>query len=69
MLILVGFSLGYVINLRTQMKVEFLTGDRILKKFYERFVLGEKSKYIDDDGSVIRKPGAQYDENGVRALY
>lgn len=50
-------------------KVEFLTTDRILTKFYERFVKGEKSKYIDDDGSVIKSPGAQYDENGVRALY
>lgn len=50
-------------------KVEFLTTDRILTKFYERFVKGEKSKYIDDDGSVIKMPGAQYNEEGVRALY
>ena len=50
-------------------KVEFLTTDRILEKFYQRFILGEKSKYIDDDGSVIKMPGAQYDEDGVRALY
>ncbi len=51
------------------LQVEFLTTDRVLTKFYERFVLGEKSKYIDDDGNVIKNPGAQYDENGVRALY
>jgi len=50
-------------------KVEFLTTDRILNKFYERFIKGKKSEYIDDDGNVIKSPGAQYDENGVRALY
>lgn len=49
--------------------VEFLTTDRILKKFYERFILQKKSEYIDDDGNVIKMPGAQYDEIGVRALY
>lgn len=50
-------------------KVEFLTTDRILTKFYKRFVQGEKSEYIDDDGNVIKMPGAQYDADGVRALY
>lgn len=50
-------------------KVEFLTTDRILTKFFERFVLQKKSEYIDDDGNVIKVPGAQYDEDGVRALY
>lgn len=49
--------------------VEFLTTDRILTKFFERFVLQKKSEYIDDDGNVIKTPGAQYDEDGVRALY
>lgn len=49
--------------------VEFLTTDRILTKFFERFVLQKKSEYIDDDGNVIKMPGEQYDENGVRALY
>jgi chlorophyll(ide) b reductase len=49
--------------------VEFLTTDRILTKFFERFVLQKKSEYIDDDGNVIKVPGAQYDELGVRALY
>jgi len=49
--------------------VEFLTTDRILTKFFERFVLQKKSEYIDDDGNVIKVPGAQYDEDGVRALY
>ncbi|GAX23383.1 chlorophyll(ide) b reductase [Fistulifera solaris] len=49
--------------------VDFLTTDRILTKFFERFVLQKKSQYIDDDGNVIRMPGEQYDETGVRALY
>eukprot|EP00591_Stephanopyxis_turris_P009897 CAMPEP_0195517944 /NCGR_PEP_ID=MMETSP0794_2-20130614/11838_1 /TAXON_ID=515487 /ORGANISM="Stephanopyxis turris, Strain CCMP 815" /LENGTH=332 /DNA_ID=CAMNT_0040646829 /DNA_START=152 /DNA_END=1150 /DNA_ORIENTATION=- len=49
--------------------VEFLTTDRILTKFFERFVLQKKSEYIDDDGNVIKVPGADYDEDGVRALY
>lgn len=49
--------------------VEFLTTDRILTKFFERFILQKKSEYIDDDGNVIKVPGAQYDETGVRALY
>mmetsp|Transcript_31658 Transcript_31658/g.74491 ORF Transcript_31658/g.74491 Transcript_31658/m.74491 type:complete len:329 (-) Transcript_31658:1397-2383(-) len=49
--------------------VEFLTTDRILNKFFERFILQKKSEYIDDDGNVIKVPGAQYDETGVRALF
>jgi len=49
--------------------VEFLTTDRILTKFFERFVLQKKSEYIDDDGNVIRFPGEQYDADGVRALF
>lgn len=49
--------------------VEFLTTDRILNKFFERFILQKKSEYIDDDGNVIKVPGEQYDETGVRALY
>ena len=49
--------------------VEFLTTDKVLKKFYEKFVEGKKSEYIDDDGNVIKVPGAQYDEIGVRKLY
>lgn len=49
--------------------VEFLTTDRILTKFFERFVLQKKSEYIDDDGNVIKVPGEQYDELGVRSLY
>jgi len=49
--------------------VEFLTTDRILTKFFERFILQKKSEYIDDDGNVIKMPGAAYDETGVRALY
>lgn len=49
--------------------VEFLTTDKILVKFFERFILGKKSEYIDDDGNVIKLPGAQYQDNGVRCLY
>ena len=49
--------------------VEFLTNDRVLQKFFERFILQKKSEYIDDDGNVIKMPGAQYDPSGVRALY
>ena len=49
--------------------VEFLTTDRILNKFFERFILQKKSEYIDDDGNVIKVPGEQYDELGVRSLY
>jgi len=50
-------------------KVEFLTTDRILTKFFNRFIKGEKSEYIDDDGNVIKVPGAQYLDNGVRVQY
>jgi len=49
--------------------VEFLTTDRILNKFFQRFILQKKSEYIDDDGNVIKVPGEQYDENGARLLY
>jgi len=49
--------------------VEFLTTDKILVKFFQRFILGEKSEYIDDDGNVIKRPDAQYQDNGVRVLY
>ena len=50
-------------------KVEFLTTDRVLTKFFGKFVLGEKSEYIDDDGNVIKLPGAQYQDNGVAKQY
>jgi len=50
-------------------KVEFLTPDRILTKFFKRFVLEEKSEYIDDDGNVKKMPGAQYADNGVKMQY
>merc|ERR1712216_74816 len=50
-------------------KVEFLTTDRVLEKFFNRFIKGEKSKYIDDDGNVIRVPGQTYLENGVKVQY
>ena len=49
--------------------VEFLTPDRILNKFFERFILFKKSEHIDDNGTVIKMPGEQYDDTGVRALY
>ena len=50
-------------------KVEFLTTDRVLKKFVGKFLFGEKSQYIDDDGNVIKMPGQQYDPNGVAKQY
>ena len=53
----------------TGKKVEFLTTDRVLNKFFRKFVLGEKSEYIDDDGNVIKKPGQQYDDIGVAKQY
>mmetsp|Transcript_8235 Transcript_8235/g.14992 ORF Transcript_8235/g.14992 Transcript_8235/m.14992 type:complete len:328 (+) Transcript_8235:3-986(+) len=49
--------------------IEFLGTDKILRKFFERFVLQKKSEYIDDEGNVIRFPGEEYNEDGVRALY
>jgi chlorophyll(ide) b reductase len=49
--------------------VEFLTQDRILLKFFERFIQGKKSEFVDDDGNVIRKEGAAYSDNGVRQQY
>jgi chlorophyll(ide) b reductase len=49
--------------------VEFLTTDRILSKFFQRFILQQKSEYIDDDGNVIKVPGEQYDDVGTRALF
>ena len=50
-------------------KVEFLTTDKILGSFFRRFIKGEKSEFIDDDGNVIKKPGAQYADNGVQVQY
>ena len=50
-------------------KVEFLTTDRVLNKFFRKFILGEKSQYIDDDGNVIKMPGSQYADNGVAKQY
>ena len=50
-------------------KVEFLTTDRILGAFFRRFIKGEKSEFIDDDGNVIKKPGAQYTDNGVQVQF
>lgn len=49
--------------------VEFLTTDKVLRKFYGKFIEGKKSEYIDDDGNVIKVPGEQYDTVGVRKLY
>ena len=42
---------------------------QVLTKFFRKFALGEKSKYIDDDGNVIKMPGAQYEDNGVAKQY
>eukprot|EP00593_Proboscia_inermis_P006577 CAMPEP_0171322646 /NCGR_PEP_ID=MMETSP0816-20121228/115090_1 /TAXON_ID=420281 /ORGANISM="Proboscia inermis, Strain CCAP1064/1" /LENGTH=343 /DNA_ID=CAMNT_0011821175 /DNA_START=424 /DNA_END=1455 /DNA_ORIENTATION=- len=59
-----------ILNIKTNGgSVEFLTTDRILTKFFERFILQKKSEYIDDDGNVIKVPGEQYDDVGTRALY
>jgi chlorophyll(ide) b reductase len=49
--------------------VEFLTQQRTLTSFYNRFIKGIKSEFIDDDGNVIQKPGAQYADNGVVKQY
>jgi chlorophyll(ide) b reductase len=49
--------------------VEFLTTDKVLLKFWQKFVEGKKSEYIDDDGNVIKLPGAQYQDNGVRKQF
>jgi len=49
--------------------VEFLTTDKVLTKFYQKFIEGKKSEYIDDDGNVIKMPGAQYEDNGVVKQY
>ena len=43
--------------------------DLTLAEFKEKFLDGKKSEFIDDDGNVIKVPGAQYDEMGVRKLY
>lgn len=48
--------------------VEFLTTDRILTKFFERFILQKKSEYIDDDGNVIKVPGEQYDPEDRKSV-
>ena len=37
--------------------------------FYKRFIKGEKSEFIDDDGNVIKKPGETYADNGVAKQY
>ena len=41
----------------------------MLTKFWGKFVLGEKSQYIDDDGNVIKMPGEEYDDIGVAKQY
>lgn len=53
----------------TGKSVEFLTTDKVLLKFWQKFVEGKKSEYIDDDGNVIKMPGAQYQDNGVRKQF
>lgn len=49
--------------------VEFLDTPKILQKFFARFILGEKSKYIDDDGNVIKDQTKEYQDNGVAKQY
>ena len=41
----------------------------MLNKFFRKFVMGEKSQYIDDAGNVIKMPGSQYQDNGVAKQY
>ena len=49
---------------------EFLDNKRVLTKFYEKFVEGKPSEFVDDDGNVIKKPGARtYADNGVAKQY
>ena len=50
-------------------KVEFLDNKRVLTKFYEKFVEGKPSEFVDDDGNVIKKPGETYADNGVAKQY
>ena len=49
--------------------VEFLSKQRTLSKFFNRFVRQQKSSIIDDNGNVIRQPGSEYNADGVKALY
>ena len=37
-------------------KVEFLTTDRVLNKFFRKFALGEKSQYIDVRAAAAPRP-------------
>uniref|UniRef100_A0A0G4HC04 Uncharacterized protein n=1 Tax=Chromera velia CCMP2878 TaxID=1169474 RepID=A0A0G4HC04_9ALVE len=49
--------------------VEFLTLGKILWAFFRRFVLRQKSKYVDDNGNIIKYPGKEYDQLGVRKQF
>jgi len=49
--------------------VEYLTTEKTLSKFFNRFVRQQKSDIIDDDGNVIRKDEFDYNDDGVRMLY
>ncbi|KAJ8611975.1 hypothetical protein CTAYLR_004365 [Chrysophaeum taylorii] len=49
--------------------VEYLSKERTLSKFYNRFIRRQKSQVIDDDGNVIRRDGVDYNADGVRMLY
>mmetsp|Transcript_17536 Transcript_17536/g.26387 ORF Transcript_17536/g.26387 Transcript_17536/m.26387 type:complete len:170 (-) Transcript_17536:331-840(-) len=49
--------------------VEYLSKERTLSKFFNRFVRQIKSNIIDDNGEVIRQDGNRYNDDGVRMLY
>mmetsp|Transcript_24823 Transcript_24823/g.76661 ORF Transcript_24823/g.76661 Transcript_24823/m.76661 type:complete len:351 (+) Transcript_24823:34-1086(+) len=49
--------------------VEYLSTEKTLSKFFNRFVRQQKSSIIDDDGNVIKQDGAVYNDDGVKALY
>lgn len=49
--------------------VEYLSTQRTLAKFFNRFVRQIKSDIIDEKGNVIRRDGVEYNADGVRVLY
>eukprot|EP00929_Paragymnodinium_shiwhaense_P003139 TRINITY_DN103561_c0_g1_i1.p1 TRINITY_DN103561_c0_g1~~TRINITY_DN103561_c0_g1_i1.p1 ORF type:complete len:393 (+),score=115.38 TRINITY_DN103561_c0_g1_i1:218-1396(+) len=49
--------------------VEYLDTPKILSKFFDRFIMGKKSEYIDDDGNVIKRSDREYLDNGVAKQY
>mmetsp|Transcript_31455 Transcript_31455/g.101048 ORF Transcript_31455/g.101048 Transcript_31455/m.101048 type:complete len:355 (-) Transcript_31455:64-1128(-) len=56
-------------NAKSGQFVEYLSTQRTLSKFFNRFVRQQKSDIIDDNGNVIKQQGVDYNADGVRALY